>query len=81
MSICGPSDGQYEEQESGNPTRTLVTTHTTGTERARATDKCSFDIPISPALAPTMRRTKSGCVAVSPNNVVLRYLRHTSTHQ
>lgn len=72
--------------------RTLVTTQTTGTERARATERCSahahpsqrrnrasrrksvpFDIPMRPAFAPTMSKTKSGDVAVSPNNVVLRY--------
>lgn len=53
---------------------TLVTTQTTGTESARATDRCSLLIPINPAFAPTMSNTKSGEVAVNPNNVVLRYL-------
>lgn len=52
--------------------RTLVTTQTTGTERASATERCSFDMPIKPAFAPTMSSTKLGLVAVRPNKVVLR---------
>ena len=45
---------------------TLVMQTTTGTLRARAMAKCSFDIPISPAFAPTMRITQEGAPEVKP---------------
>ena len=46
---------------------------TTGTLSANAIARCSFDIPINPALAPTIRITQEGAPDVSPYNVVLRY--------
>ena len=49
--------------------------HTTmGTLNASAIAKCSFDIPIKPALAPTMRITQDGAPDVKPYNVVFKYL-------
>ena len=47
---------------------------TTGTLKASAIARCSFDMPISPAFAPTMRMTQEGAPDVSPYRVVLRYL-------
>lgn len=44
----------------------LVMQTTTGTLRARAIDKCSLDIPISPAFAPTIKMTQEGAPEVKP---------------
>ncbi len=53
--------------------RTLVMHTTTGTLNASAIAKCSLDMPISPALPPTMRMTQDGDPDVRPYNVVFRY--------
>lgn len=53
--------------------RTFVTQTTTGTLKANAIAKCSFDIPIKPAFAPTMRITHEGAPEVSPYSVVFKY--------
>jgi len=53
--------------------QTLVTHTTIGTLNASAIDKCSFDIPMRPAFAPTIRITQEGAPEVKPYNVVLRY--------
>jgi hypothetical protein len=53
---------------------TLVMQTTIGTLRARATARCSFDMPITPALAPITRITQDGAPDVKPYKVVLRYL-------
>lgn len=52
---------------------TFVMQTTTGTLSANAIARCSFDIPINPALAPTIRITHEGAPDVRPYNVVLRY--------
>lgn len=52
---------------------TLVMQTTIGTLRAKAIAKCSFDIPIRPALAPTIKRTQDGAPDVNPYSVVFRY--------
>ena len=52
---------------------TLVMHTTTGTFKASEMARCSFDIPITPAFAPTIRTTQEGAPDVSPYNVVLRY--------
>ena len=54
--------------------RAFVTQTTIGTLRARATAKCSFDMPMTPALAPMTKITQDGAPDVKPYNVVLRYL-------
>lgn len=54
-------------------TLTFVMQTTTGTPRAKAIAKCSLDIPINPALAPTIKRTQDGAPEVRPYRVVLRY--------
>jgi len=46
---------------------------TTGTLKASAMDRCSFDIPINPALAPTIKITQDGAPEVKPYSVVFRY--------
>jgi hypothetical protein len=46
---------------------------TTGTLNASAIERCSLDIPIRPAFAPTIRMTQLGAPEVSPYNVVFRY--------
>src|SRR5260370_40364544 len=53
---------------------TLVMQTTIGTLRAKATARCSFDMPITPALAPITRITQDGAPEVKPYKVVLRYL-------
>lgn len=53
--------------------RTLVMQATTGTLKANAMARCSFDIPIKPAFAPTIKITQDGAPDVSPYNVVFRY--------
>lgn len=45
---------------------TLVIHTTTGTLKASAMARCSLDIPINPALAPTMRTTQDGAPDVKP---------------
>lgn len=45
-----------------------------GTSKASVTARCSFDIPIRPALAPTIKITQEGAPDVSPNSVVFKYL-------
>ncbi len=45
---------------------TLVMHTTIGTLKANAIDKCSFDMPMSPALAPTINMTQEGAPEVSP---------------
>lgn len=52
---------------------TFVMQTTTGTLSAKAMAKCSLDIPMSPALAPTIRSTQEGAPEVSPYNVVFKY--------
>lgn len=52
---------------------TFVIQTTTGTLRASAIAKCSFDMPISPALAPTIRITHDGAPDVNPYRVVFKY--------
>lgn len=52
---------------------TLVMQTMTGMVKARAAARCSLDIPIRPALAPTMRMTQDGDPEVKPYNVVFRY--------
>lgn len=52
---------------------TLVIHTATGTPRASAIARCSLDMPISPALAPTIRMTHEGAPEVRPYNVVFRY--------
>ena len=51
---------------------TFVIHTTTGTLRARAMARCSFDIPINPALAPTIRITQDAAPDVKPYNVVFK---------
>lgn len=51
----------------------MVIQTTTGTLKARAIARCSFDIPISPALAPTIRITHDGAPDVNPYRVVFKY--------
>ena len=46
--------------------QTFVMQTTTGTLSARAIAKCSFDMPMSPAFAPTIRMTQEGAPDVSP---------------
>jgi hypothetical protein len=46
---------------------------TTGTLSARAMARCSLDMPIRPAFAPTIRMTHEGAPEVSPYKVVFRY--------
>ena len=46
---------------------------TTGTPSASAIARCSFDMPMSPAFAPTMRITQEGAPEVRPYNVVFKY--------
>lgn len=53
---------------------TLVMQTTTGTLNASEIARCSLDMPINPALPPTMRRTHEGAPEVRPYRVVLRYL-------
>ncbi len=53
--------------------RTFVMHTTTGTLNANAMARCSLDIPMSPALPPTIRMTQDGDPDVRPYNVVLRY--------
>jgi hypothetical protein len=45
---------------------TLVIHTTTGTPRAKAMARCSLDIPINPALAPTIKITHEGAPEVRP---------------
>jgi hypothetical protein len=52
---------------------TFVMVTITGTLNARAIARCSLDIPINPAFAPTMSMTQSGEWDVIPYSVVLRY--------
>src|ERR1700731_5364052 len=52
---------------------TLVMQTTTGTFNARAIAKCSLDIPMKPAFAPTIRMTQVGASEVSPYIVVFKY--------
>ena len=52
---------------------TFVIHTTTGTLKASAMDRCSFDIPINPALAPTIKMTQDGAPEVRPYSVVFRY--------
>lgn len=51
---------------------TLVMQTTTGTFKASAIAKCSLDIPISPAFAPTIKITHEGEPDVSPYRVVFK---------
>src|SRR5258708_34028808 len=53
--------------------KTLVMQTTIGTLSARATARCSFDMPMTPALAPMTRITQDGAPDVKPYNVGLRY--------
>lgn len=46
---------------------------TIGTLSASAIAKCSLDIPIKPAFAPTIRTTQDGAPDVKPYNVVFKY--------
>ena len=52
----------------------MVIQTTIGTLRARATARCSLDMPITPALAPMTKITQDGAPDVKPYSVVLRYL-------
>ena len=52
---------------------TLVMQTMTGMVKARAAARCSLDIPMRPALAPTMRMTQDGDPEVKPYSVVFRY--------
>jgi len=52
---------------------TLVIHTATGTPRASAIARCSLDMPISPAFAPTIKMTHEGAPEVRPYNVVFRY--------
>ena len=52
---------------------TLVMQTITGMVNARAAARCSLDIPIRPAFAPTIRMTQDGDPEVRPYNVVFRY--------
>jgi hypothetical protein len=52
---------------------TLVMQTMTGMVKARAAARCSLDIPMRPALAPTIRITQDGDPDVKPYNVVFRY--------
>lgn len=52
---------------------TLVIHTTTGTLKARAMARCSFDIPINPAFAPTIKITQEGAPDVRPYSVVFKY--------
>lgn len=45
---------------------------TTGTLKASAMAKCSLDIPIKPAFAPTISITHEGAPDVKPYSVVFR---------
>ena len=67
-SISVSEEGRYEGSE-----RTFVIHTTTGTLKASAMDRCSFDMPINPALAPTIKMTQEGAPEVKPYNVVFRY--------
>jgi len=51
---------------------TFVMQTQTGTFSARDIARCSFDMPIIPAFAPTMSTTQEGAPEVRPYNVVLR---------
>ena len=53
---------------------TFVMHTTTGTLKASAMARCSFDMPIRPALAPTIKMTQDGDPEVRPYNVVFKYL-------
>ena len=53
--------------------RTLVMHTTTGTLNANEMARCSLDMPMSPALPPTIRMTQDGDPDVRPYNVVFRY--------
>ena len=46
---------------------------TTGTLNAKAIARCSFDMPINPAFAPTIKMTQEGAPDVRPYNVVFKY--------
>lgn len=52
---------------------TFVMHTTTGTLNANEMAKCSFDIPMSPALPPTIKITQDGDPDVRPYRVVFRY--------
>jgi hypothetical protein len=52
---------------------TFVMQTTTGTFNANAIARCSLDIPMSPAFAPTMRVTQEGAPEVKPYSVVFKY--------
>ena len=73
MSIYMPSR-QRKRPKSATSKITFVMQTTTGTLNANAIAKCSFDMPIRPALAPTIRITQEGAPDVRPYNVVFRYL-------
>ena len=72
ISTCGTTFmtiwGVYRKRR-----KTLVMQTTIGTLSARATARCSFDMPMTPALAPITRITQDGAPDVKPYNVVLRY--------
>jgi len=65
--------GVEKERQRKKKLNTFVMQTTTGTLSANAIARCSFDIPIRPALAPTIRITHEGAPDVRPYNVVLRY--------
>lgn len=47
----------------------------TGTPNASAIARCSLDMPMSPALPPTIKTTHDGEPDVNPYRVVFKYLK------